>query len=376
MAEPAVPCPIFPPYHLWDPYTEHFPENRYAEAYLQGFSADCEPFTTTRFCSWYLRAIAPSWRDPQKDYNVATHHLESMLNWSFLQGTSLLDWTDEQFIEYLHFRQQPPATWIGAKACPRYVESPSLPFSEWEPNQRWRPFQLKLDSSRGIAPASVLRIIHRNYSSAAGFFQYCHVNSWVRDPKGKTFTPKEVAATLTAASTNDALSDHEMQWIFNRVSESDRKGLNPREVIMYMAFARYTKISIDELTETPQAPGALAFFVRNEHSRWEWRRPSSSSMPSGKMLSQEFVHHFEDYLLHLGIDPSVPLPQSPFFPQRRNPAAGVSTLRLAVHLAEFRDLLGNAAKESPDSLISSSEAKFRKINWTMIRRSSHGYSEY
>lgn len=267
-------------------------------------------------------------------------------------------------------------SWIGVKACPRYVDGLSTPFSEWEPNQRWRPFQLKLDSSQGIAPASVLRMIRRNYSWAAGFFHYCHLTSWVRYPKGKTFTPKEVAAALPAATSNDALSDHEMQWIFSCVSEAERKGLRPREVIMCMAFARYTKISIDEVAETPQAPGGLAYFVRNEHGLWEWRSPGSSFSPSGAMLSQEFVHHLEDYLLHLGSDSSVPLPQSPFFPQRRNPAAGVSTLRLAVHLANFRDLLGNAAKESPDSLISSSEAKFRKINWTMIRRSSHGYSEY
>lgn len=376
MVDAPIPCPIFPPYQLWDPYPEYFPENRYAQAYLKGFSADCEPFTATSFCSWYLRSIAPSWRDPQTDYNVATHHLESMLNWSFLQGTSLLNWTDEQFIEYLHFRHQPPASWIGAKACPRYVDSHSLPFSEWEPNPRWRPFQLKLDCTQGVAPASVLRMIHRNYSWAAGFFHYCHLNSWVRDPKGKTFTPKEVAAALPVATSNDALSDHEMQWIFSRVSEAERKGLRPREVIMYMAFARYTKISIDEVTETPQAPGGLAYFVINEHGLWEWRSPGSSFSPSGATLSQEFVHHLEDYLLHLGIDSSVPLPQSPVFPQRRNPAAGVSTLRLAVHLADFRDLLGNAAKESSDSLISSSEAKFRKINWTMIRRGAHGYSEY
>lgn len=70
-----------------------------------------------------------------------------------------------------------------------------------------------------------------------------------------------------------------------------------------MAFARYTNISIDEVIETPQASGALAFFFKNEHGRWEWHRPRSSFMPSGKMLSQKFVHRFEDYLIHLGDSP-------------------------------------------------------------------------
>ena len=51
MAEPAVPRPIFPPYHLWDPYTECFPESRYALAYLKGFGADCEPFSMIRLGS-------------------------------------------------------------------------------------------------------------------------------------------------------------------------------------------------------------------------------------------------------------------------------------------------------------------------------------
>lgn len=233
MAEPAVPCPIFPPYHLWDPYTECFPESRYALAYLKGFGADCEPFSMIRLGSWYLRATAPSWNNPQKDFNVATHHLESMLNWSFLQGISLRDWTDEQFIEYLRFRLHPPANWIGAKACPRFVENSLLPFSEWEPNQRWRPYQLKLDNIKGVTQASVLHMIRRNYNWAAGFFHFCNAHSWTCAPKGKSFTVVEVAASITSVLGKDALSDHEMQWVFNRVSEAGLKGLNPREVLMY-----------------------------------------------------------------------------------------------------------------------------------------------
>ncbi|NHN68241.1 hypothetical protein SAMN03159376_01839 [Pseudomonas sp. NFACC09-4] len=366
MAEPAVPCPIFPPYHLWDPYAEYFPENRYALAYLQGFSAGCEPFSMTRLGSWYIRAIAPSWNNPQKDFNVATHHLESMLNWSFLQGISLSDWTDEQFMEYLRFRLCPPANWIGAKACPRFVESSLLPFSEWEPNQRWRPYQLKLDSTKGATPASVLHMIRRNYNWAAGFFHFCNRHSWTWAPKGNSFTVVEVAASMTSALDQDSLSDHEMQWVFNHVAEARPKGLNPREVMMYMAFARYAKMSIDEVTETPEAAGGLAYFVKNGRRRWEWCQPGSLS-PSLE-LSSEFGQYFEDYLLFLGIDASQPLPQHPLFPQRRRPSVGLSAFRLATHLAGFRSLLGDAANRSPDPLISGSEAKFRRINFAMIRR--------
>ncbi|WP_155952205.1 hypothetical protein [Pseudomonas sp. CHM02] len=368
MAEPAIPCPIFPPYHLWDPYTECFPENRYALAYLKGFGADCEPFSMIRLGSWYIRAIAPSWNNPQKDFNVATHHLESMLNWSFLQGISLRDWTDEQFIDYLRFRLHPPANWIGAKACPRFVESSLLPFSEWEPNQRWRPYQLKLKSIEGVTQASVLHMIRRNYNWAAGFFHFCNAHLWTCTPKGKSFTVGEVAASMTSVLGKDALSDHEMQWVFNRVAEAGLKGLNPREVLMHMAFARYTKISINEVTETPQAPGCLAYFVKNGLGRWEWRRPGSSS-PSVE-LSPKFDHCFEDYLLYLGIDASEPLPQHPLFPQRRRRSAGLSAFSLAKHLAGFRTFLGDAANQSPDPLISRSEFKFRRINLTMIRRNS------
>jgi hypothetical protein len=60
------------------------------------------------------------------------------MNWSFLKGISLLRWTDRQFIEYIHFRLDPPETWIGSKACPRFVSDPALPFSEWKPCERWR----------------------------------------------------------------------------------------------------------------------------------------------------------------------------------------------------------------------------------------------
>lgn len=366
MAEPAVPCPIFPPYHLWDPYAEYFPENRYAFAYLKGFGTDCEAFSMTRLGSWYIRAIAPSWSNPQKDFNVATHHLESMLNWSFLQGISLRHWTDAQFIEYLHFRLHPPASWIGAKACPRFVESSLLPFSEWEPNQRWRPYQLKLDSTKGATQASVLSMTRRNYNWAAGFFHFCNLHSWTWAPKGKGFTVAEAAASMTSASGKDALSDHEMQWVFDRVAEARIKGLNSREVVMYMAFARYTKIPIDAVTEAPEAPGGLAYFVKNGLGRWEWRMPGSPS-PSVE-LSPKLGRYFEDYLLYLGVDASEPLPQHPLFPQRRRPSAGLSAFRLAKHLAGFRRLLGDAANQSPDLLISRSEAKFRRINLTMIRR--------
>ncbi|WP_147466615.1 hypothetical protein [Pseudomonas cichorii] len=281
-----------------------------------------------RLGSWYIRAIAPSWNNPQKDFNVATHHLESMLNWSLLQGISLRDWTDEQFIEYLRFRLHPPANWIGAKACPRFVENSLLPFSEWGPNQRWRPYQLKLDSIKGVTQASVLHMIRRNYNWAAGFFHFCNAHLWTCAPKGKSFTVVDWVKTPSAI----------------------------------------TKISIDEVTETPQAPGCLAYFVKNGLGRWEWRRPGSSS-PSVE-LSPKFGHYFEDYLLYLGIDASEPLPQHPLFPQRRRRSAGLSAFSLAKHLAGFRTFLGDVANQSPDPLISRSESKFRRINLTMIRRNS------
>ena len=67
-------------------------------------SVEREPF----FLGWVANGrnwIAHSWssQTPHLQYHKTVNGLEKMLNWSFANNHSLLDWKDADFIDYVGF---------------------------------------------------------------------------------------------------------------------------------------------------------------------------------------------------------------------------------------------------------------------------------
>lgn len=63
-----------------------------------------------------------------------------MLNWSFANNLSLLDWTDADFRDYVGFIQSPGSDWASPSIQPRFLVSPGKDYHDYPINPEWKLF--------------------------------------------------------------------------------------------------------------------------------------------------------------------------------------------------------------------------------------------
>lgn len=143
MTRPFIPFPIFPSYDHWQPnQVKRFPVNVYVSARLNEVDESCLPFINAWYADRYLNWIAHSWspQTPHLQYYKTINGLEKMLNWSFANNLSLLDWTDADFRDYVGFVQTPDSDWASPSIQPRFLVSPGKDYHDYPINPEWKLF--------------------------------------------------------------------------------------------------------------------------------------------------------------------------------------------------------------------------------------------
>ncbi|WP_224788196.1 hypothetical protein [Pseudomonas fluorescens] len=64
-----------------------------------------------------------------------------MINWSFANNLSLLDWTRADYESYADFIRSPADDWAIAGKQPRFIVSPGMDYRDWPINPHWKLFQ-------------------------------------------------------------------------------------------------------------------------------------------------------------------------------------------------------------------------------------------
>ncbi|WP_154215218.1 hypothetical protein [Pseudomonas syringae] len=213
MTRPFIPFPIFPPYDNWQPNrVKRFPANSYVSARLNEVDESCLPFMSAWYADRYLNWIAHSW-SPQTahvQYYLTINGLEKMLNWSFANNVSLLDWTDADFKSYVGFIQTHDSAWATRSVQPRFLVSPGKDFHDYPINPDWKLFQ----SARAANSSDAIdrNVWKREIRSVTQFMDF-----YLKDVSATR--PNVAAAKLDWLSFKEqqargSISDVVMEWIF------------------------------------------------------------------------------------------------------------------------------------------------------------------
>lgn len=360
MMRPFIPFPIFPSYDNWQPSrVKRFPTNFQVTARLSEVDESCLPFISAWYADQYLSWTAHSW-NPQTahlQYYKTIHGLEKMLNWSFANSLSLLDWTDADFKGYVGFIKTPNGDWASSSNHARFLVSPGKDYCDYPINPLWKLFNTSRASD----------------SSAA-----IDKNVWKREIRSVTqfldFYLKSVAATRpnVAAAKLDwlsfkeseprgTISDLVLEWIFETLPSL----LSPhtfRLIEMYLTIARHTGRPMWQVLGTLSSPGRVDQFMRNEHGHWLESNPRNGPPV---LLPLAFSKTFDRYLVYLNIDASQPLPTLSLFPKENS--LGAYDLRGLWRITcSIRESLADAALASDNPDIVSAAGEIRRLTTALV----------
>lgn len=346
MVSPFVPFPIFCPYDQWRPIgLSQFPENSDVKAKLEDVVSSSLPFISVWYCQRYLAWLAHSWRPEQatEAYYFETIHLERLLNWCFSQGLSLLDLKPLEIERYVAFFCNPPASWCLPSSSLKFVPNPLLNYGAWPINQYWRPFlSASRDVSRQLGFAQI--VINRFYK-----FYY-------QDVSVLEFEPALAGLFAKHKPNFIKMTEFEMDWYMNSLAHLPYGEKYKLITMVYFALARYSRNSRRRLMGSTRSPGLLNQFYRNSAGEWIETLPGGSS----RALGGQFKQIFEQYLMHLELDPEKPLPPVRLF---ATSPEGKFARKCRVNLVEF-------AMGTGDPRVRKAVEKYQSLSFSTLRKSS------
>lgn len=275
MTRPFIPFPIFPSYDHWQPnQVKRFPVNAYVSARLNEVDESCLPFINAWYADRYLNWIAHSWspQTPHLQYYKTINGLEKMLNWSFANNLSLLDWTDADFRDYVGFVQTPDSDWASPSIQPRFLVSPGKDYHDYPINPEWKLFHTARASKS--SDAIDRNVWKREIRSVTQFMDF-----YLKDVSA--MRPNVSAAKLDWLSFKEpqargSISDVVMEWIFETLPNL----LSPHNshlIEMYLTIARHTVRPMWQVLGTASSPGRIDQFMRNERGNWLESHPKNGS---------------------------------------------------------------------------------------------------
>lgn len=360
MTRPFIPFPIFPSYDHWQPnQVKRFPVNAYVSARLNEVDESCLPFINAWYADRYLNWIAHSWspQTPHLQYYKTINGLEKMLNWSFANNLSLLDWTDADFRDYVGFVQTPDSDWASPSIQPRFLVSPGKDYHDYPINPEWKLFHTARASKS--SDAIDRNVWKREIRSVTQFMDF-----YLKDVSA--MRPNVSAAKLDWLSFKEpqargSISDVVMEWIFETLPNL----LSPHNshlIEMYLTIARHTVRPMWQVLGTASSPGRIDQFMRNERGNWLESHPKNGSAVP---LPPAFSRTFDRYLVYLNIDASQPLPALSLFP--REDSVGVHDLKgLWLITCSIRQNLADMALTSDNPDIVEAASEIRRLTTALV----------
>lgn len=317
MMRPFIPFPIFPPYDHWQPNQDkRFPVNTHVAARLSDVDEYCLPFISVWYADRYLNWIAHSWspQTPHLQYYKTINGLEKMLNWSFANSLSLLDWTDADFKAYVAFIQSPNADWASQSLQARFVVTHGKDYCDYPINPHWKLFQ----TARAADPSDAAidrNVWKREIRSVTQFLEF-----YLKDVSASR--PNVAAAKLDWLSfkkpeARGSISDVVLEWILTTLPNL----LTPHHshlIEMYLMIARHSGRPMWQVLGTASSPGRIDQFKRDQHGNWLESHPKNGSEV---ILPRVFSQAFNRYLAYLNIDASQQMPALSLFPRENSPGA-------------------------------------------------------
>ncbi|WP_129586917.1 hypothetical protein [Pseudomonas frederiksbergensis] len=188
-----------------------------------------KPFINLWYCDRYLRWVAHTWTPGTAYdlYTLETSALMQMLNWSFSNGTSLIDWNQEDIEAYITHVSAPPETWVAISSLKRFIPTPSE-FSEWLINPQWRPYK--------FGTGAVRNRISNFQRRGNKFFEFYRREVGLNGAEIIVLNHKSRAFDSKVLFTRD-----EMDWCLKEIECMELPELKRKIISTYIAIALYCK---------------------------------------------------------------------------------------------------------------------------------------
>lgn len=289
-------------------------------------------------CLGFLKSYIGS----QGTFNSYRREIERLLQWTWhIRKAQLADLKRDDIEQYVRFCQNPPASWIGLKKVPRYLEHDGLR----KPNPEWRPFVVTLSKSarkQGQTPSQeqfnlsqgAVSEIFAILSTCFNFLiaeEYLIVNpvALIRQ-KSKFIRKRQDKAPIRR------LSQQQWEAVFNAADSLAKENPEKHErtrFIISLLFGMYLRIS--ELAASERWIPTMNDFSKDSNGYWWFTTVGKGNKERQIAVSEAMLAALVRWRKYLGL---TPLPSSadnsPLIPKirGRGPMSDTAPLRRIVQL--------------------------------------------
>lgn len=271
----------------------------------------------------YASEFIFSYRGSPDTFSTYRREIEHFLHWCWVVAAkSLQQIVREDLESYIDFSRQPPASWVGEKNVPRYLQRQG----ERVPNQDWRPYvhspgeyvisQAALQSIFSVLSSFFNFLIQENYLAANPVSQIRQKSKFLRTHQGqgkiRRLSPLQWDYVIEAAESmaNENPAVHE-RTLF----------------IMNALFAMYLRIS--ELVESARWQPQMGHFQPDQEGNWWFVTVGKGNKEREISVSDAMLEALKRYRKSRGL-PALPSPgeASPLIHKTRGKGGITSTRQI------------------------------------------------
>ncbi|VVN40759.1 hypothetical protein PS676_05358 [Pseudomonas fluorescens] len=364
---PFIFFPIFPAYSQWRPERgTNVPESIAVCDRLEKVCPGAQPFSGTWYRMEFLKRSAIT-NPTGFRYNELTRCLEPMLLWSFHTRVSLLDWDEQQVDGFLSFYCDPPVGCTAVSVRNRFLEDYSAPFKDWAINPDWRLFRRTPDGNGTLKPVTrdaFLRLVFH----VKHFFDF-YLSSTGSPHANPANEVSSASRNLNWSKSSVVFTERQLDWLLTDALTSRVHSRQALQMMMYLGFARYTNLTAKQVVGSPSAQFTLDRLRRETDGGWSLSASSSGVSNSWLRLPAPMSPLIERYLQSRQVDLIRALPNLPLFPQLSD-VEGYKPDSVSTYVKRIRELVADAALADDDPGIAASADCFRKLTFSMVRRST------
>jgi len=262
-------------------------------------------------------------------FNSYRREAERLLQWCWLINRTSLSELGRQDLEaYVHFCQDPPPAWTGAKQASRFLRRNG----ERLPNPEWRPFVSKVDKLGNKPPLALSqKSLQALFAVLSTYFNFLIQEDYLKlNPVSLIRQKSKFLQRHAYQEPVRRISNLQWDYILETVEQLAHE--NPAEhertlFVMKALYGMYLRIS--ELVTDERSAPVMGDFQADQDGNWWLRVVGKGNKARMVTVSDDMLSALRRYRAHLGL-PAMPYigEQTPLIPRLRGRGPVTSTRQI------------------------------------------------
>lgn len=253
----------------------------------------------------YASEFLYSYRGSPDTFSTYRREIEHFLHWSWLIAHQSVKFIRREDIEaYIEFAKKPPATWIGSRQAPRFLNIEG----ERRPNPDWRPYIVGPDQPPGSYSLSQ-SAVQSLFAVLSSFFNYLIQEDYIEsNPVSQIRQKGKFIRKSQGQKPIRRLSNEQWRYVLDtaeKMAKNDPVQHERTLFIMNALFGMYLRIS--ELVETPRWTPRMGDFERDLEGNWWFRTVGKGNKERLISVSDSMLAALKRYRESRGLS-SLPAP--------------------------------------------------------------------